>query len=334
MSEDMPGWYYVGNAQLRYMDADGWTEQYKSVNGAVESGVGPTPPSPDVIGPVTRASVRGQTTLNQSSFIRLSMAAATRLIALVTPLIAGVWRLITEGYRDGSASLSKRSMARQLPDARQFGVATAPPKRNIACAGCAAPVVDTARFCQACGAAVTQRSMADTSPQQQAYSSGILARARHGRSKYLVAGGLLLLTMIVLVNAGVFGTKSQPVTPEQKRQADGESLMRSWGCEAPRFGTGIGCLDADLAQNQNFGAELYTREEWASFQSPYKDTSPSAFVADFCRSYNSTADGWTHVILGPAGAWQFITSSDRLAARAIQDGGVDLRDETGRLQVC
>ena len=24
-----PGWYYVGNGQLRYMDGDGWTDQYK-----------------------------------------------------------------------------------------------------------------------------------------------------------------------------------------------------------------------------------------------------------------------------------------------------------------
>lgn len=25
------GWYYVGNAELRYMDADGWTDQYKAI---------------------------------------------------------------------------------------------------------------------------------------------------------------------------------------------------------------------------------------------------------------------------------------------------------------
>lgn len=25
------GWYYVGNAELRYMDADGWTDQYKLI---------------------------------------------------------------------------------------------------------------------------------------------------------------------------------------------------------------------------------------------------------------------------------------------------------------
>jgi hypothetical protein len=29
MGVDKPGWYYVGNGQLRYMDGDGWTDQYK-----------------------------------------------------------------------------------------------------------------------------------------------------------------------------------------------------------------------------------------------------------------------------------------------------------------
>lgn len=30
MGKDVPGWYYVGNSQKRYMDADGWTDQYKA----------------------------------------------------------------------------------------------------------------------------------------------------------------------------------------------------------------------------------------------------------------------------------------------------------------
>lgn len=30
MAKDLPGWYYVGDGQKRYMDADGWTDQYES----------------------------------------------------------------------------------------------------------------------------------------------------------------------------------------------------------------------------------------------------------------------------------------------------------------
>jgi len=30
MGKDLPGWYYVGDGQKRYMDADGWTDQYKA----------------------------------------------------------------------------------------------------------------------------------------------------------------------------------------------------------------------------------------------------------------------------------------------------------------
>ncbi|NMM33009.1 MAG: hypothetical protein HHJ13_03245 [Phycicoccus sp.] len=30
-TKEKAGWYYVGNAELRYMDADGWTDQYKPI---------------------------------------------------------------------------------------------------------------------------------------------------------------------------------------------------------------------------------------------------------------------------------------------------------------
>lgn len=32
MGADEPGWYYVGSGQLRYMDADGWTDQHKKID--------------------------------------------------------------------------------------------------------------------------------------------------------------------------------------------------------------------------------------------------------------------------------------------------------------
>ena len=33
MGEDKPGWYYVGTGKLRYNDGDGWTDQYKPIEG-------------------------------------------------------------------------------------------------------------------------------------------------------------------------------------------------------------------------------------------------------------------------------------------------------------
>lgn len=112
MGEDEPGWYYVGNDQFRYMDADGWTVKYKPRVDATKSDVGPQPP-PEIVRPDTRESAPRQSATDPSSFIRLSTAAANRLIALLTPLMAGLWRYNADGYRDGSASLSKRSIARQ-----------------------------------------------------------------------------------------------------------------------------------------------------------------------------------------------------------------------------
>jgi len=34
-AKDPAGWYYVGNAELRYMDTEGWTDQYKPSCGHV-----------------------------------------------------------------------------------------------------------------------------------------------------------------------------------------------------------------------------------------------------------------------------------------------------------
>ena len=37
MGKDLPGWYYVGNSRKRYMDADGWTDQYKAFDDPYET---------------------------------------------------------------------------------------------------------------------------------------------------------------------------------------------------------------------------------------------------------------------------------------------------------
>jgi len=48
MGVDKPGWYYVGNGQLRYMDADGWTDQYKKIDDPYKK-INDPPPQPEPV---------------------------------------------------------------------------------------------------------------------------------------------------------------------------------------------------------------------------------------------------------------------------------------------
>lgn len=120
MGADEPGWYFVGNGQMRYMDSNGWTDQYRDHDRATKaSDVGaPLPPvvvgvPPVVVGQADGAADRRPGAPGPSSFTGSFSSAAHRLIALLVPLMASLWRLIAEGYRQGSASLSARSVASQ-----------------------------------------------------------------------------------------------------------------------------------------------------------------------------------------------------------------------------
>src|SRR5674476_653045 len=50
MGQDPPGWYYVGNGQLRYKFGDFWTDQYKTIGhsepAALPAGMEPSNPAP------------------------------------------------------------------------------------------------------------------------------------------------------------------------------------------------------------------------------------------------------------------------------------------------
>ena len=102
MGVDKPGWYYVGDDQFRYMDADGWTDQYRPRDGAVKPDVKPAT-SPSVPGPVTEKTVDSNN--NASSL-------AGRCVAVATGLITAVWHFIAAGYQGTSASLSRRALAK------------------------------------------------------------------------------------------------------------------------------------------------------------------------------------------------------------------------------
>jgi hypothetical protein len=117
MREGEPGWFYVGNGQLRYKDNAGWTDQYEDLDGtATTSDVGPDA-SPDLLDPATGEAVRGPRAHHLSTFTRRCAAVAYRLIARLIVagwrLIVAGWRLIVAGYRWASASASRRATERR-----------------------------------------------------------------------------------------------------------------------------------------------------------------------------------------------------------------------------
>jgi hypothetical protein len=141
MRDGEPGWFYVGNGQLRYKDSDGWTDQYQDIDGpAKTSDVGPSA-SPDVLGSGIAEAGRGAR--DPSSLTRFCSSAAhylivgfshlmvvlwrlivglrglmvvlwRRLIAGLSRLMVVLWRLIAERYRQASASYASRSVAGRL----------------------------------------------------------------------------------------------------------------------------------------------------------------------------------------------------------------------------
>lgn len=51
MAEEKPGWYYVGDGHLRYIAADGWTDQYTLADGDPELDESPDDAPHEVPGP-------------------------------------------------------------------------------------------------------------------------------------------------------------------------------------------------------------------------------------------------------------------------------------------
>jgi len=197
---DKPGWYYVGDGQLRYMDPNGWTDQYKLVDSAAKSDTQP-PAVPDVLGTVARASVHGQDAQTPSSFFGLCVTSVHRLMAVLTPLMVALWRFIATRYGDASASLSKKSIARQqLSVMHQPGVPTTQKEPRMFCEKCGATIGGVTQFCPACGAAVTHRPLDDAQPSPGSSGSGPLAEVkRPSRTKYVVAGAVVAASLVGVI---------------------------------------------------------------------------------------------------------------------------------------
>ena len=103
MREGEPGWFYVGNGQLRYKDGAGWTDRYEDIDGDATT-------SDVELGPVSGKSGRRRGGPALSPFTRRCAAAAYRMIAPGWRLIAaGVRRGIRQCVEEGHRTTSKTS---------------------------------------------------------------------------------------------------------------------------------------------------------------------------------------------------------------------------------
>jgi hypothetical protein len=130
MRDGEPGWFYVGNGQLRYKDSDGWTEQYEDLDGPPKTAPVEPPASADVPG-----SGIGETegvSGHHPSLARLCSSSAHVIITLLSRLgvalwrhmahlgrviadlwgraVAALWRVIAGLYQQPSAGSSDRSV--------------------------------------------------------------------------------------------------------------------------------------------------------------------------------------------------------------------------------
>ena len=122
VGEAEPRWFYIGNGQLRKKDSDGWTDEYRDVDGPKKtSAVGPDA-SPDHLAPVTGKPAR-RTGERLSSFIRLCAVAVSRPILGLYHLIGSRSRPISVKSQEPPAGASSRAAARHRGSGSTSGTA-------------------------------------------------------------------------------------------------------------------------------------------------------------------------------------------------------------------
>jgi hypothetical protein len=163
MAGDKPGWYYVGNGQLRYMDGDGWTEEYKPADragagaNAGKSDSEPAPGSSEAFESVTEERTR-RGHRAERSLIMLVVAAVLQLIAGLIHLMVAIWRLvvalsrlIVARFRGASVGASNESAVRQqLSLACEFATPPTDQEQTAVCQRCGTSVGVVARLCAVC----------------------------------------------------------------------------------------------------------------------------------------------------------------------------------------
>ncbi len=106
MGPDEPGWFYVGNGQLQYKDANGWTDQYQDIDGPAETPDVDSPTSPDGLGPATGKVARHAKGL--SPFARFCSSAAHGLITGPRLGMAGLLHLLVNLWQRLIPELNRR----------------------------------------------------------------------------------------------------------------------------------------------------------------------------------------------------------------------------------
>ena len=165
MAGGKPGWYYVGNGQLRHMDGDGWTEEYKPADraGAAKSDAEPDPASCEVLEFVTEEPTSTEQPTRRGhrakrSLTMLVVAAALQLIAGLIHLMVAIWRLvvalsrlIVARCRGTSVGTSNESAVRdQLSLACHFATPPTDQEETAVCQKCGTSVGVVVRLCAVC----------------------------------------------------------------------------------------------------------------------------------------------------------------------------------------
>ena len=97
MNPDEPGWFYVGDGQLQYKDANGWTDQFQDIDGPARTSDVDSAMSADVPGLATGKVARHAK--GPSPFARFCSSAAHSLITGLRLGMAGVWHLLVKLWR-------------------------------------------------------------------------------------------------------------------------------------------------------------------------------------------------------------------------------------------
>lgn len=148
MSEQDPGWFYIGNGRLQYKDVEGWTDQFQDLDGPKRAAEIEPAESPDVpatvsgkaprkgkaaraakkaaraepavseepavsddqaVSPVKAA--RGQGADKLGAFIKACAATANRMVIGLWRLVVAGCRLIVAGCRFIAAGLYRLAVA-------------------------------------------------------------------------------------------------------------------------------------------------------------------------------------------------------------------------------
>jgi|GEM_PF-2581517 len=109
MSADETGWFYVGQGQLQYKDANGWTDQFQDIDVPARTSDVDAPASPEELDPAIAKVGRGER--GPSPFARFFSSAAHSLITGLRLGMAGLWHLLVNLWQRLIPGLNRRLVA-------------------------------------------------------------------------------------------------------------------------------------------------------------------------------------------------------------------------------